>query len=38
MDSIWKEVQKQKELEQTLQRRYGDLVPELEKMQQAQKQ
>ena len=38
LDSIWKEVQKQKELEQTLQRRYGDLVPELEKMQQAQKQ
>ena len=38
IDSIWKEVKKQKELEQTLQRRYGDLVPELEKMQQAQKQ
>ena len=38
LDSIWKEVQMQKELEQTLQRRYGDLVPELEKMQQAQKE
>nr|POE75825.1 cell division cycle 5-like protein [Quercus suber] len=38
IDSIWKEVPKQKELEQTLQRRYGDLVAELEKMQQAQKQ
>ena len=33
INSIWKEVQKQKELEQTLQKRYGDLVAELEKMQ-----
>ena len=33
INSIWKEVQKQKELEQTLQKRDGDLVAELEKLQ-----
>lgn len=30
---MWEEVQKQKELEQTLQRRYGDLMEELERKQ-----
>ncbi|KAB5512046.1 hypothetical protein DKX38_029074 [Salix brachista] len=34
INSLWEEVQKQKELEQTLQRRYGDLVAELERIQQ----
>lgn len=31
---LWEEVQKQKELEKTLQKRYGDLVAELERAQQ----
>lgn len=31
---LWEEVQKQKELEKTLQKRYGDLVSELERVQQ----
>ena len=31
---LWEEVQKQKELEKTLQKRYGDLVTELERVQQ----
>ncbi|KAJ6292024.1 hypothetical protein OIU76_024008 [Salix suchowensis] len=34
INGLWEEVQKQKELEQTLQRRYGDLVAELERIQQ----
>ncbi|KAB5512020.1 hypothetical protein DKX38_029048 [Salix brachista] len=34
INGLWEEVQKQKELEQTLQRRYGDLVAELERTQQ----
>ncbi|KAG6750679.1 hypothetical protein POTOM_045187 [Populus tomentosa] len=34
INGLWEEVQKQKELEQTLQRRYGDLVDELERIQQ----
>ncbi|KAJ6744328.1 hypothetical protein OIU79_030614 [Salix purpurea] len=34
INGLWEEVQKQKELEQTLQRRYGDLVAELERKQQ----
>ena len=46
INSLWEEVQKQKELERTLQRRYGDLVAELDRIQhlmdeyriQAQKQ
>ncbi|XWS58398.1 hypothetical protein CRYUN_Cryun08bG0031100 [Craigia yunnanensis] len=46
INCLWEEVQKQKELEQTLQRRYGNLIPELERIQnlmnvyrvQAQKQ
>ncbi|XP_022719074.1 cell division cycle 5-like protein [Durio zibethinus] len=46
INGIWEEVQKQKELEQTLQRRYGNLIAELERIQnlvnvyrvQAQKQ
>ncbi|XVF06398.1 hypothetical protein REPUB_Repub06bG0045400 [Reevesia pubescens] len=46
INGLWKEVQKQKELEQTLQRRYGNLIAELERIQnlmnvyrvQAQKQ
>lgn len=33
INSLWEEVQKQKELEQTLQRRYGNLVAELERIQ-----
>lgn len=31
---LWEEVQKQKEVERTLQKRYGDLVAELERVQQ----
>ncbi|XWS64751.1 hypothetical protein CRYUN_Cryun05aG0030600 [Craigia yunnanensis] len=46
INGLWEEVQKQKELEQTLQRRYGNLIAELERIQnlmniyrvQAQKQ
>lgn len=46
INSLWEEVQKQKELERTLQRRYGDLVAEVDRIQhlmdeyriQAQKQ
>ncbi|OMO96153.1 hypothetical protein COLO4_15470 [Corchorus olitorius] len=46
INGLWEEVQKQKELEQTLQRRYGNLIAELERVQnllnvyriQAQKQ
>ncbi|KAJ4834776.1 Cell cycle serine/threonine-protein kinase cdc5/MSD2, partial [Turnera subulata] len=34
IDSLWAEVKKQKQLEQTLQRKYGDLVSELERMQE----
>ncbi|KAJ6854706.1 hypothetical protein NC651_039607 [Populus alba x Populus x berolinensis] len=34
INGLWEEVQKQKELEQTMQRRYGDLVAELERIQQ----
>ena len=33
INCIWEEVQKQKELEQTLQRRYGNLIAELERIQ-----
>jgi len=33
INNLWSEVQKQKELEKTLQNRYGSLVEELEKMQ-----
>ncbi|KAF2306996.1 hypothetical protein GH714_023152 [Hevea brasiliensis] len=33
INGLWEEVQKQKELEQTLQRRYGSLVAELERIQ-----
>lgn len=33
VNNIWEEVQKQKELEQTLQRRYGNLLAELERIQ-----
>ncbi|XP_041009055.1 cell division cycle 5-like protein [Juglans microcarpa x Juglans regia] len=33
INSLWEEVQKQKELERTLQMRYGDLVPELDRTQ-----
>ncbi|MBA0816733.1 hypothetical protein Gohar_001363, partial [Gossypium harknessii] len=33
INGLWEEVQKQKELEQTLQRRYGNLMSELERMQ-----
>ncbi|WCJ43796.1 cell division cycle 5 [Euphorbia peplus] len=33
INGLWEEVQKQKELEQTLQRRYGNLVAELERVQ-----
>ncbi|XP_050226019.1 cell division cycle 5-like protein [Mercurialis annua] len=33
INGLWAEVQKQKELEQTMQRRYGGLVVELERMQ-----
>lgn len=32
INSLWKEVKKQKELEQTLQRRYGDLIVEQERI------
>lgn len=35
---LWEEVEKQKELEKTLQKRYGDLVVELEKVQQLMNQ
>ncbi|XVE62739.1 hypothetical protein DITRI_Ditri06bG0143200 [Diplodiscus trichospermus] len=46
INALWEEVKKQKELEQTLQRRYGNLIAELERIQslmnvyrvQAQKQ
>ncbi|KAJ6697388.1 hypothetical protein OIU85_003732 [Salix viminalis] len=34
INGLWEEVQKQKELEQALHRRYGDLVAELERIQQ----
>ncbi|GMH23301.1 hypothetical protein Nepgr_025144 [Nepenthes gracilis] len=34
INGLWEEVQKQKELEKTLQKRYGDLVLELERTQQ----
>ncbi|KAJ4834155.1 Cell cycle serine/threonine-protein kinase cdc5/MSD2 [Turnera subulata] len=34
IDGLWAEVKKQKQLEQTLQRKYGDLVSELERMQE----
>ncbi|KAF3452349.1 hypothetical protein FNV43_RR02782 [Rhamnella rubrinervis] len=33
INNLWEEVQKQKELERTLQSRYGDLLVELERMQ-----
>lgn len=33
INGLWEEVQKQKELEQTLQRRFGNLVAELERIQ-----
>lgn len=33
INGLWEEVQKQKELEQTLQRRYGDVIAEQEKIQ-----
>ncbi|XVF57124.1 hypothetical protein PTKIN_Ptkin06aG0178200 [Pterospermum kingtungense] len=33
INGLWEEVQKQKELEQTLQKRYGNLVAELERVQ-----
>jgi pre-mRNA-splicing factor CDC5/CEF1 len=33
INSLWEEVQKQKELERTLQRRYGDLVAEVDRIQ-----
>ncbi|XP_022745791.1 cell division cycle 5-like protein [Durio zibethinus] len=33
INGLWEEVQKQKELEQTLQRRYGNLTAELERIQ-----
>ena len=33
INNLWGEVQKQKELEKTLQNRYGSLIEELEKMQ-----
>lgn len=33
INSLWEEVQKQKELEQTLQKRYGDLITEHERIQ-----
>ncbi|XP_065853863.1 cell division cycle 5-like protein [Euphorbia lathyris] len=33
INGLWEEVQKQKELEQTLQRRFGNLVTELERVQ-----
>ncbi|XVF31020.1 hypothetical protein REPUB_Repub16aG0109300 [Reevesia pubescens] len=32
INGLWEEVQKQKELEQTLQRRYGNLIAELERI------
>lgn len=34
INNIWEEVQKQKELERTLQKRYGDLLAELERTRQ----
>ncbi|XP_062014423.1 cell division cycle 5-like protein [Rosa rugosa] len=37
INNMWEEVQKQKELEQTLQKRYGDLVVKLEKIQHQSK-
>ncbi|CAL0301807.1 unnamed protein product [Lupinus luteus] len=33
INNVWGEVQKQKELEKTLQKRYGDLIAELERVQ-----
>ncbi|XP_075089622.1 cell division cycle 5-like protein [Nicotiana tabacum] len=33
INNLWEEVQKQKELERTLQKRYGDLIADKEKMQ-----
>ncbi|KAK7285882.1 hypothetical protein RJT34_20667 [Clitoria ternatea] len=33
INNLWAEVQKQKELEKTLQKRYGDLIAELERIQ-----
>lgn len=33
INSLWEEVQKQKELERTLQKRYGDLIAEQELIQ-----
>ncbi|XP_011084262.1 cell division cycle 5-like protein isoform X1 [Sesamum indicum] len=33
ISNLWEEVQKQKELERILQKRYGDLLPELERLQ-----
>ncbi|KAE8734655.1 Cell division cycle 5-like protein [Hibiscus syriacus] len=33
INGLWEEVQKQKELEQTLQKRYGNLLAEMERMQ-----
>jgi len=38
INNLWSEVQKQKELEKTLQNRYGSLIEELEKMQNAMNQ
>ncbi|KAK7364498.1 hypothetical protein VNO80_13206 [Phaseolus coccineus] len=38
INNLWSEVQKQKELEKTLQNRYGSLVEELEKMQNTMNQ
>nr|WRO64633.1 MYB transcription factor protein [Rosa persica] len=37
INNMWEEVQKQKELEQTLKKRYGDLVVKLEKIQHQSK-
>ncbi|KAK4480457.1 hypothetical protein RD792_013530 [Penstemon davidsonii] len=33
ISNLWEEVQKQKDLERVLQKRYGDLLPELERLQ-----
>ncbi|CAJ1953181.1 unnamed protein product [Sphenostylis stenocarpa] len=38
INNLWSEVQKQKELEKTLQSRYGSLIEELEKMQNSMNQ
>ncbi|QCD94511.1 pre-mRNA-splicing factor CDC5/CEF1 [Vigna unguiculata] len=38
INNLWSEVQKQKELEKTLQNRYGSLIEELEKMQNVMNQ